>query len=195
MTLDGLVDSIIDCLKLLESGLPLSQSQSALDLRKSARLPVLSAIHRLHNQPVVLLTDRADRALALTEELVLWEAGIEIYDVPEPTPLFYEKAAWGDTTRRDRLSAITRMAAYHLPGLVSSAKPPLFIVPARALMTRTIPRREFLRATKTLKVNQSIHLDDLVRTCLELGYEFSEYRGSLRAIRPQRWDHGYLATS
>lgn len=171
MTLDGLVDSIIDCLQLLESGLPLSQSQSALDLRKSARLPVLSAIHRLNNQPVVLLTDRADRALALAEEMVLWEAGIEIYDVPEPTPLFYEKAAWGDTTRRDRLSAITRMAAYHLPGLVSSGKPPLFIVPARALMTRTIPRREFLRATKTLKANQTIHLDDLVRTCLELGYD------------------------
>ncbi len=90
---------------------------------------MLSAIHRLNNQPVVLLTDRADRALALAEEMVLWEAGIEIYDVPEPTPLFYEKAAWGDTTRRDRLSAITRMAAYHLPGLVSSGKPPLFIVP------------------------------------------------------------------
>lgn len=171
MTLEPLVESIIACLNFPQDATQPGRMLGTLDLRRSARLPVLSAIHRVRQQPVIFLTDRADRALALSEEMALWEPGAGLYDVPEPTPLFYEKAAWGDTTRRERLAAITRLAAYHIPGLARPASPPIFIIPARALMTRTMPRREFLKATRTLKLRQAILLDDLVRTCLRLGYD------------------------
>lgn len=171
MTLDKLIHSIAECLQSLDKELSGKRLDAVLDLRRPARLPVLSAIRRIYNQPVVLLTDRSDRALMLAEEMALWNPGIEIFDVPEPTALFYEKAIWGETTRRDRLNAITRLAAYHIPGATVPANPPVFIVPGRALMTRTIPRREFLMATRTLKASQTVQLEDLVRTCIRLGYD------------------------
>jgi transcription-repair coupling factor (superfamily II helicase) len=69
---------------------------------------------------------------------------------PEPNPLFYERAAWGVTTRRDRLAVLTALAVYQIPGAALPSRPPVIIAPARALMTRTLPRRDFLKATRTL---------------------------------------------
>jgi transcription-repair coupling factor (superfamily II helicase) len=143
----------------------------ALGLRRSARLPVLAALYRRLEAPLLLLTDRADHALALLDELALWAPDAPRLFFPEPTPLFYENAAWGEATRRDRLMALTALAAYHIPGAKHPPKPPILIAPGRALMTRTLPRRDFLKTSRTLKLEQIIQPDELAHTCYALGYE------------------------
>ena len=90
---------------------------------------------------------------------------------PEPAPLFYENASWGETTRRERLNVLTTLAAYLIPGASAPQTPPLIIAPARALMTRTMPRREFLKATRNLRVRQQTSMDELARQLVGLGYE------------------------
>ena len=50
----------------------LGTSAPALSLHRSARLPVLAALHADLNQPILLVTDRADHALALFDELGFW---------------------------------------------------------------------------------------------------------------------------
>jgi len=144
---------------------------TSLGLRRSARLPVLSALYTCLQQPILYLTDRADHALTAAEEISLWLPHAPRLFFPEPTPLFYEKAAWGDSTRRERLTALTALAAYHIPGAATLTQPPILIAPARALMTRTLPRRDYLKATRTLRLGQSFHLEELARTCVALGYE------------------------
>ena len=143
----------------------------ALNLRKSARLAILAAIYRRYNQPILLITDRADHALMLAEELHLWIPDAPIQSFPEPTPLFYEEAAWGETTRRERLVALTALASYHIPEYHRAIKPPIIITPARALMTRTLPRRDFLKATHSLHRGYSISLENIIRFCVSAGYE------------------------
>ena len=90
---------------------------------------------------------------------------------PEPTPLFYENAPWGLTTRRDRLQVLTSLADYQIPGSPKPALPPVIIAPVRSVMTRTISRREFLKALRTIKIGQIVQPEELLRSWVNLGYE------------------------
>ena len=173
MSLSAILEAIIassqDILAAIQSG----EALPPLGLRRSARLPVLAALQRALGQPVVLITDRADHALTLMEELGLWAPEGLRMSFPEPTPLFYEEAAWGESTRRDRLATLTALAAYHIPGAPQPPSPPLLVAPARALMTRTLPRRDFLKFSRMLRIGQTLALEELARTCVALGYENS----------------------
>ncbi len=168
---------MLDAIRALKSYQRLRADVSAgmllpgLSLLRSARLPVLAALREDLNRPILLLTDRADRALTLLDELSFWAPGALRQIFPEPNPLFYEQAAWGTLTRRDRLQALTLLASYHIPGMEKPDNPPVIVASVRAIMTRTLPRREFLKATRLLKVNQQISPDALIRLWFDLGYQ------------------------
>ncbi|NOY98682.1 MAG: transcription-repair coupling factor, partial [Chloroflexi bacterium] len=116
-------------------------------------------------------TDRADRALAFTDELAFWLGGSPRYLFPEPNPLFYEDAAWGVTNRRDRMRALTALAVCHLPFADKPELPPVIVASARALMARTLPRRDFLKASRRLSVGQNVQPGLLLETWLRIGYQ------------------------
>ena len=142
-----------------------------LRLPRAARLPLLAALlGDLKAQPILLITDRSDHALSLYDELSFWVKSPR-YHFAEPNPLFYEQAAWGVTTRRDRLQALTSLSSYHLPFTSKPEFPPVFVSSVRSLMTRTMPRRDFLKACKKLSVNQTIQPDPLLRSWAETGYQ------------------------
>src|SRR5678816_2637330 len=141
-----------------------------LGLPRAARLPVLAALHQDLSRPILLITDRSDHALAMYDELGFWIKSAR-YHFAEPNPLFYEQAAWGVTTRRDRLQTLTALSTYHLPFAQKPESPPVFVTSVRSLMTRTMPRRDFLKACKKLAVNQTIQPDTLLRSWAESGYQ------------------------
>ncbi|MCE9647924.1 MAG: transcription-repair coupling factor [Chloroflexi bacterium] len=141
-----------------------------LGLPRAARLPLLASLHADLNLPILLITDRADHALSLYDELGFWVKSPR-YLFAEPNPLFYEEAAWGVTTRRDRLQVLTALAAYHLPFAKTPEIPPIIVSSVRSLMTRTLPRRDFLKACKKLSAGQSIQPDVLIREWARIGYQ------------------------
>ncbi len=176
-------------LKDIQAGQP----QPGLALPRAARLPVLAALHADLERPVVLITDRADHVLTLHDELAFWIPGAPRYIFSEPNPLFYEEAAWGDTTRRERLQVLTTLAAYHLPSARKPTTSPVILTSARALMTRTLPRRDFLKATRLLKTGQKISLEKLLVEWVQIGYQAADtvlepgqfsHRGGLLDIWP-----------
>ena len=144
--------------------------QPGLGLPRAVRLPLLAALLQDLKRPILLITDRSDHALSLYDELAFWIKSPR-YHFAEPNPLFYEQAAWGVTTRRDRLQALTALSAYHLPFTQKPEEPPVFVTSVRSLMTRTMPRRDFLKACKKLSVNQTIQPDPLLRSWAEIGYQ------------------------
>ncbi len=172
--------SMLDAIRALKTYQRLVDDVSAgmllpgLALPRAARLPVLAALHADLDCPILFLTDRADRALTLLDELSFWAPTAARQIFPEPNPLFYEQAAWGTLTRRDRLQALTLLAPYHLQTMARPARPPVIVASVRAVMTRTLPRREFLKATRMLKVSQQITPDSLKRNWLDLGYQPSD---------------------
>jgi transcription-repair coupling factor (superfamily II helicase) len=157
-------------LKQLQSDGPASGQLSGLGLARAARLPVLAALHQDLDRPVLFITDRSDHALSLFDELGFWVKSPR-YHFAEPNPLFYEQAAWGVTTRRERLQTLMALAAYHLPFAQKPEVPPIFVTSARSLMTRTIPRRDFLKACRRLAVGQTAQPDTLARSWVEIGYQ------------------------
>jgi transcription-repair coupling factor (superfamily II helicase) len=170
MELERIVDSICvassDLFKIVGEG----HHIPPLGIRRSARLPWLAALRQSLEYPLLLITDRNDHALMLADELALWAPKLPRMFFPEPNPLFYENAPWGLTTRRDRLMVLTTLAGYHIPGIPKS-KPPIIISPVRAVMARTLPRREFLKALRTIKIGQIIQPEELLRAWVSLGYE------------------------
>lgn len=154
----------------LLSQLKAGKQIAGLGLPRAARLPVLAALLEDIGQPILFITDRADHALSMFDELGFWVKSPR-YHFAEPNPLFYEQAAWGVTTRRDRLQALTALSSFHLPFTQKPDSPPIVITSVRSLMTRTMPRRDFLKACKKLSVNQSIQPDSLLRSWAEIGYQ------------------------
>jgi len=142
-----------------------------MGLMRAARLPLAAALHRDLTTPLVWVVERTDRALALQDELSLWLGEGEHYLFPEPNPLFYEHAAWGMLTRKDRLQVLSLLSRYHLPGLPRPDSPPLIVAPLRAVMTRTLPRREFVKHTRLIRVGQTLPLENFLRQCLDIGYQ------------------------
>jgi len=171
LQLQTLIQAISAEIQPVTNALQAGEALAPLGLRRSARLPVTAALNRIWPGPLLLITDRADRALGMMEELAVWAPEIPRLLFPEPAPLFYEDAAWGENTRRERLAALTQLAAYHIPGAPQPAKPVVIVAPARAIMTRTLPRRDFLKATRLLRRGQTLPIDELARSLFELGYE------------------------
>ncbi|MDP3184267.1 MAG: hypothetical protein Q8M58_03230, partial [Anaerolineales bacterium] len=183
--MDFLLDQIrsLPAYQSLLAALKSGRTLPGLALPRAARLPVLAALHADLGQPLVLVTDRADHALALHDELAFWLPDASRYIFSEPNPLFYEDAAWGNATRRERLQTLTALAVYHLPfadragaayrvgAAQKPAAPPVIIVSARALMTRSLPRRDFLKASKLLKAGQSLPSGTLLETWVSIGYQ------------------------
>jgi transcription-repair coupling factor (superfamily II helicase) len=141
-----------------------------LGLPRAVRLPLLTALHADTSRPLLLITDRADHALAIYDELGFWLKSPR-YLFAEPNPLFYEDAAWGVSTRRERLQTLTALSAYHLPFAQKPETPPVIIASARSLMTRTLPRRDYLKACKKLAVSQIVQPDVLIREWSRIGYQ------------------------
>ncbi|MEW6407052.1 MAG: CarD family transcriptional regulator, partial [Chloroflexota bacterium] len=133
-----------------------------------------------------------DHALSLFDELDFWVKSPRLL-FAEPNPLFYEEAAWGVSTRRSRLQTLTALSTYHLPFTKKPDTPLIIIASVRSLMTRTLPRRDYLKACKKLSVNQTIQPEALIREWARIGYrrvntvlepgQFS-HRGGLLDIWP-----------
>ncbi len=144
-------------------------SISHLALPRSARLPVLAALHHDLACPVLLITDRAERGLALVDELSFWISNERRYYFPEPNPLFYERGGWGISTRNDRLETLAILLPYHVP-VKHNPSPPFIITSIRAVMTRTLPRRDFVKYTRSYQTEQNISLNAMVRSWHDIGY-------------------------
>lgn len=148
-----------------------SDKISNLGLGKSARLPIASAIYKSLNKPILLITQKTDRALTLLEEFSFWQKDIKPQFFPEPTALFYENAPWGENTRRERLDVLTSLAQEFIPGNKAKIIPTFIIAPVRAIMARTLPRRVFLKSINTIKINKNYNLAELIRGWARKGYE------------------------
>ncbi|MDY6872783.1 MAG: transcription-repair coupling factor [Chloroflexota bacterium] len=162
-----------ELLTRLKTGLETVETARGLGLPRAARLPLVARLQRDLDRPVLLISNRADRALALNEELQFWLGERPVHYFPEPNPLFYEQAGWGQGTRRDRLQVLTMLARLLIPGASPPDMLPVLVAPVRALMTRTIPRRDFLKHTRALRLSQRVTLEELTRAWVDIGYEYA----------------------
>ncbi|HUN09304.1 MAG TPA: transcription-repair coupling factor [Aggregatilineales bacterium] len=188
MQLTGLLDLLQNqpVYRELLAQLHRAQALGDLGVLRSARPYLLAALARDWPGPVVYITARIDRAYNVSEQLPVWLGERPIYRFAEPAPHFYERAPWGETATRGRISTLAALAFDEgLPvqsentGQRAGADAnnrvptdyPLIIASARAIMQRTLPVQGFRKATLTLAAGQRHVLDQLLARWVAMGYE------------------------
>lgn len=149
-------------------------SPGSLGLVKSTRLPLAAALQKELHVPVLFITGHMNRAQTLIEEISFWEKEINSELFAEPVPLFYENTDWDGRTRAARMAVLEKLSQCWVPGKKQDIGDLFVVTTIKALMTRTIPRRDFILARKIIKVNEEYDLEQLTRHIVSLGYEFHE---------------------
>lgn len=141
---------------------------------RAARPFLLAALARDWPAPLIYITGRIDRAYNVSEQLPVWLGERPVYRFAEPTPLFYERAPWGETVIRARIATL---AALIQPEEKDAAENdrlpphPVIVTSARALMQRTLPVNTFRKAMMIVKPGQRYTMDKLLGRWVTLGYE------------------------
>ena len=162
--------SFLEFVRLIETNTAIKP----LGLIRSVRIPMVASLKTSLDRPFIMIVERMDQAIAFADELSFWIRADDVLLFPEPSPTFYEKAAWGSLTRRDRLQTLTYFAGYHLPSANKKPSPKVIVTTVRGLMTRTIPRRDFLKSIRSIKAGQIVKQDELVREWVGNGYQPAE---------------------
>ncbi len=149
-------------------------AQIPISLPRSVRLPFMAALQQGLQKPLVFITSKADRLQSMYEEFNFWSKDGRNYIFAEPAPLFYEKINWGRDTRRDRMETLVALAQGFLPNRAEGNYPEVIFTSVKSLMTRSVPRRDFLMACSTLKTGSINNVDALCRKWMEIGYNRAE---------------------
>ena len=145
--------------------------QILISLPRSVRLPFLAAIQADLKQTILFITSKSDRLQSMHDEFAFWNRSSVQHIFTEPTPLFYERAAWDLATRFDRIDTLFTLSKHFIPSLKESFIPPVIFSSVKSVMTKTLPRREFIRHLISLKTGMLQDLQKLVSKLVALGHE------------------------
>jgi len=141
-----------------------------LGLMRAARAPVLAALARDLNRPLLVVTGTVGRAQKLVQSLGDWTGGsTTILRFPEPLTLFYDRAPWTEEIIIGRLRVLSALHQRHPSG--QNAPPLLVVASARALMQRTLPRHQYRLSVREISLGQLIDLERTLKRWAGLGYE------------------------
>lgn len=145
-----------------------------LGLYKAARPPLLAKLYQEHDGPVLFLHGRVEQIPIWQQELEAWLPDSHpLHRFPEPTPLPYERGPWSSNCRQQRLTVLSHLMAGQHPLIPPRDRHnrPLILTTPRALLHKTVPKREFLKAIKLLRLGQLIDLAHLEQNWQGSGYE------------------------
>jgi len=186
--------SYSDILKTLRvSGRSTSAFTLTWGLLEAARPPVLAALQRDWEGPILLLTTRPERARSLQEEVSLWSAvsrprltngetphplGAAVspcvpggsilatpWYFPAPDALFYDRTPWDGETIRRRVAVLSALVSNNYD------RPPMILTSVWALMTLTVPPSVLRPGIRVLRVGQTIRLSRLLDDLVAYAYE------------------------
>jgi transcription-repair coupling factor (superfamily II helicase) len=125
---------------------------------------------------LLVITSRPERARQITDALQIYAAQpAAVHRFPAPDLLPYERIAADPTIVAGRLAVLAaldapRATADSIP-TVNHPQRPVIVTSAMALMTPTIGPADFRWATRTLRRDQEVVMDDLLAHWVDLGYE------------------------
>jgi transcription-repair coupling factor (superfamily II helicase) len=135
----------------------------------AARPYLIAALYEELDLPLMVVTGQPDSARKLHEQLRVWcPPSAELHRLPELDFLPYDSSQLSAVSYQmvERLRALATLALYE-----ESDKPPLVVTSALAIMSKTIPRRDFVTACHILKPGMEAKPVELLRRWQSLGYE------------------------
>ncbi|HEY60478.1 MAG TPA: transcription-repair coupling factor [Anaerolineae bacterium] len=150
------------------------QHVRSIGLMRSAHLQLLISIYRKFRKPILYIVNHSNEARSNLDNVAFWDSSLPKKFFAEPAPLFYERSGWDDSTRIARLKTLISLALHFTPDQKRAAVNPVIFSSVKALMTKTIPRRDFLMACHQIKVEEKWSINTLQHKWLDIGYEYAE---------------------
>jgi transcription-repair coupling factor (superfamily II helicase) len=141
-----------------------------LSLLRAARPYLVAALEQDLRAPIVWVMARPEQVSSTIDQLRQWLPHPEsVLRFSEPEALPYERIPWSAETVQERLRALAALTQWR----ESDKSAPVIVASARALVQRTLPRREFVLGTRTLRVGQRLPLSRTLFSWIEFGYEMT----------------------
>ncbi len=175
MNISGLLRAFetLEPYQALKEDLQRGELPAPLGLMRAARAPLLAAVARDLNRPLLVITGTVSRAQKLAQSLRDWSGGsISISRFPEPLTLFYDRAPWTDEViigRQRTLRALSILNDRQEPG--GGMSPLIVVASARALMQRTLPLHQYRLSIRRIRLGQLLDLERTLQCWAGLGYE------------------------
>jgi transcription-repair coupling factor (superfamily II helicase) len=138
----------------------------------AARPYFIAALYEELNLPIMVVSGQPETARKLHEQLRAWcSPSAELHRLPELDFLPYDSSQLSTVSYQmlERLRALATLALYE-----ESDKPPLIVTSALAIMSKTIPRRDFVAACHILKPGMAAEPLELLRRWQGMGYEVED---------------------
>jgi len=138
----------------------------------AARPYLIAALYEELNLPIMVVSGQPETARKLHEQLRAWcSPSAELHRLPELDFLPYDSSQLSAVSYQmlERLRALATLALYE-----ESDKPPLIVTSALAIMSKTIPQRDFVAACHILKQGMAADPLDLLRRWQSMGYEMED---------------------
>jgi transcription-repair coupling factor (superfamily II helicase) len=138
----------------------------------TAKPYLIAALYEELNLPLMVVTGQPEGARKLYEQLRAWcSPSAEVHRLPELDFLPYDSSQLSAVSYQmmERLRALATLALYE-----ESDKPPLIVTSALAVMSKTIPQRDFVAACHVLKPGMAAEPIELLRRWQSMGYEVED---------------------
>jgi len=138
----------------------------------AAKPYLIAALYEGLNLPLMVVTGQPETARKLHEQLRAWcSPSAELHRLPELDFLPYDSSQLSAVSYQmmERLRALATLALYE-----ESDKPPLVVTSALAIMSKTIPQRDFVAACHILKPGVAAEPLELLRRWQSMGYEVQD---------------------
>jgi len=138
----------------------------------AAKPYLIAALYDELNLPLMVVTGQPETARKLHEQLRAWcSPSAELHRLPELDFLPYGGSQLLTVSYQmmERLRALAALALYE-----ESDKPPLVVTSALAIMSKTIPQRDFVAACHILKQGMAAEPMELLRRWQSMGYEVED---------------------
>jgi len=138
----------------------------------TAKPYLIAALYEELKLPLMVVTGQPENARKLHEQLRAWcSLSAELHRLPELDFLPYSSSQPSAVSYQmmERLRTLATLALYE-----KSSKPPLVVTSALAIMSKTIPQRDFAAACHILKPGMAAEPVELMRRWQDMGYQVED---------------------
>ena len=146
-------------------------TQTLISLPRSVRLPFLASLQGDLQRTILFITSKPDRLQAMHEEFSFWNKAEPPLTFAEPAPLFFERAAWDMGTRAERIDTLFSLARQQVPSLRNEKPTSVIFSSVKSVMTKTLPRRTFIRNLLSLKIGETHVINNIIRRLVTLRHD------------------------
>ena len=137
----------------------------------AAKPYLIASLYEELNLPVLVITAQPEDAKKVYEQLQVWcSSSADLHHFPEIDFLPYEYlASYPTNTMLERLQVLATSALYN-----NRDKPPLIVASALAMISKTVPKRDFASACHILKQGMFVNPLELLHNWQSIGYEMED---------------------